>query len=65
VLSPEGKALGLLKGPEHVHNMAWGDADYRSLYLAARSGIYRLRLTTPGSGSFDGPLEAMAHSPLR
>jgi len=65
VLSPEGKALGLLKGPEHVHNMAWGDADYRSLYLAARSGIYRLRLPTPGSGSFDRPPDAMAHSPLR
>jgi gluconolactonase len=50
ILSPEGKALGVLHGPEHPHNMAWGDADHRSLYLAAQTGIYRLRFNNPGVG---------------
>ena len=50
VLSPEGRHLGTLHGPEHPHNFAWGDADGRSLYLAAQTGIYRVRLNVAGSG---------------
>jgi len=49
IFSPEGKHLGLLRGPEHPHNMAWGDADRSSLYLAAQTGIYRLRVKNPGA----------------
>ncbi len=49
VLSSTGTHLGTLVGPELAANFAWGDADGRSLYLAARSGLYRLRL--PGSGA--------------
>jgi gluconolactonase len=52
VFSPDGKILGILRGPEHAHNMAWGDDDYRSLYLTAQTGIYRLRLANPGAGFF-------------
>lgn len=48
VLSPEGKHLGTLKGPEHPHNLAWGDADGKTLYLAAQTGLYRIRLNVPG-----------------
>jgi gluconolactonase len=48
ILSPEGKDLGTLKGPEHPHNMAWGDDDARTLYLAAQTGLYRIRLSIPG-----------------
>jgi hypothetical protein len=32
--------------------MAWGDDDKRTLYLAAQSGIYRIRLNIPGSSAF-------------
>ena len=56
ILSPVGKHLGTLHSPEHPHNMAWGDADRRALYLAAQTGIYRLRLNIPGAGSFAQPL---------
>ena len=36
VLSAAGNHLGTLRGPEHPHNMAWGDDDDgRTLYLAA------------------------------
>ena len=48
VISPEGKHLGTIITPRHVHNMAWGDADGKTLYLTARSGLYRIRLNIPG-----------------
>jgi gluconolactonase len=48
IFSPAGKELGTLVLPEHPHNFAWGDADGRTLYLTARSGIYRVRLNIGG-----------------
>lgn len=48
VISAEGKHLGTIIAPKHVHNMAWGDEDGKTLYLCARSGLYRMRLNVPG-----------------
>ena len=48
VISPAGKHLGTIKAPRHIHNMAWGDEDGKTLYLCARSGLYRMRLNIPG-----------------
>jgi gluconolactonase len=48
VISAEGKHLGIIITPKHVHNMAWGDEDGKTLYLCARSGLYRMRLNVPG-----------------
>ena len=48
IISPEGKHLGTIIPPEHPHNMAWGDEDGRTLYLCARTGLYRIRLNIPG-----------------
>jgi gluconolactonase len=48
ILSPEGRHLGTIRGPEHPHNIAWGDADGRTLYMAAQTGIYCIRLNIPG-----------------
>ncbi|HEY0729898.1 MAG TPA: SMP-30/gluconolactonase/LRE family protein, partial [Pyrinomonadaceae bacterium] len=48
VISPEGKHLGTIITPKHAHNFAWGDADGTTLYLAARSGLYRIRLNVAG-----------------
>lgn len=48
ILSPEGKHLGTIVGPEHPHNFAWGEDDGKTLYLCARSGLYRIRLKIPG-----------------
>jgi gluconolactonase len=53
ILSPGGRHLGTLRGPEHPHNMAWGGVDRRTLFLAAQTGIYRIRLTVPGSGTLE------------
>jgi gluconolactonase len=49
ILSPDGKHLGTIVTPEHPHNFAWGD-DGRSLYVAARSSLYRIRLNVAGAG---------------
>ena len=51
IISAEGKHLGTLRGPEHPHNLAWGDDDGRTLYLTAQTGVYRIRLTVGGSRS--------------
>jgi len=48
VISGEGKHLGTLRFPELPANMAWGDADGRTLYFTARTSVYRLRLGVPG-----------------
>jgi gluconolactonase len=48
VLSPEGKHLGTIVPPKHPHNFAWGDDDGKTLYLCARSGLYRMRLGIAG-----------------
>ena len=48
VLSPGGERLGTLRLPESPHNLAWGDADARTLYITALTSIYRIRLAIPG-----------------
>jgi gluconolactonase len=48
ILSPSGKALGRIVPPEHDANFAFGDADGKSLYLTASTGLYRIRVKIPG-----------------
>jgi len=48
IISPDGKHLGTIIGPEHPHNFAWGDDDGKTLYLCAKTGLYRIRLNIPG-----------------
>jgi len=49
VISAAGTHLGTIYAPKHVHNMAWGDDDGKTLYLCARSSLYRMRLNVAGS----------------
>jgi gluconolactonase len=48
ILSPEGKHLGTIIGPKHPHNFAWGDEDGKTLYMCARSGLYRIKFNIEG-----------------
>ena len=48
VIDSIGQCLGRIAIPEAPANLAWGDKDWRTLYITARSSIYRLRLTVPG-----------------
>ncbi len=49
IMSPEGKHLAtMVTKPELPANLAWGDADGKTLYLTARTGLYRSRLNIAG-----------------
>jgi gluconolactonase len=48
VISAAGQHLGTLRMPEAPHNLAWGDRDGRTLYVAALTSVYRIRLQIPG-----------------
>jgi gluconolactonase len=48
VFSPEGVCLGIFRVPEYPANMAWGDADSRSLFITASTSVYRIRVQVPG-----------------
>jgi gluconolactonase len=49
IVSPEGKHLGTILVPEMVANLEFGDADRKTLYIAAREGIYKIRTNTTGN----------------
>jgi gluconolactonase len=42
IISSSGKHLGTVRGPQLAANLAWGDGDGQTLYLTARTGLYRL-----------------------
>ena len=48
VYAPSGKLLGKITPPEVPANVAWGDSDYKTLYMTARTGLYRVRLKIAG-----------------
>jgi sugar lactone lactonase YvrE len=48
VFDKTGKHLGTIVMPELPANLAWGDDDFRTLYMTARTGLYRIRLKIPG-----------------
>jgi len=49
IFTPEGKHLGTIQPDEQPSNVAWGDADGKTLYMTARTGLYRIRLNIQGS----------------
>jgi gluconolactonase len=49
ILSPEGKHLGTIQVPETVGNVAWGDRDGKTLYIAGSTSIYSIRLIVGGT----------------
>lgn len=48
VISPQGRHLATLVFPEQPANLAFGDPDGKTLYVTARSGVYRIRLKVAG-----------------
>jgi gluconolactonase len=47
VFAPDGKHLGTIKPPETPANCGWGD-DGKSLFMTARTGLYRIKLAVAG-----------------
>lgn len=48
VLDQEGAHLGTIITPEQPANCAWGDDDLQSLYITARTSVYKIRTNIPG-----------------
>jgi len=48
IIDPIGKCLAIIRTPELPANMAFGESDWKSLFLTARTSIYRIRLNVPG-----------------
>ncbi len=42
VWDPQGQHLGTIEMPEQPANLAWGDKDYRTLYITATTSVYHL-----------------------
>jgi gluconolactonase len=49
VYTPEGEHLRSILTHETPSNCAFGDGDYQSLYITARTSVYRVRLNVKGS----------------
>ena len=49
VFDPGGRHLGSVLIPELPANCAWGDKDFRSLYVTARTSVYKVRVNIPGA----------------
>ena len=48
VFESDGTHLGVIVTPERPANCAWGDDDRTSLYITARTSLYRVRVKVPG-----------------
>jgi gluconolactonase len=48
VFSPDGTHLGTIKTPETPANCGWGDADGKTLYITAETGVYKIKLNVRG-----------------
>ena len=49
VYSPEGKLLTTIPVAEKPSNCAFGDPDFQTLYITARTSVYRVRLDVKGA----------------
>jgi gluconolactonase len=47
----EGRHIGTIETPEKPSNVAWGD-NYRTLYITARTSVYKIRLKETGTRTF-------------
>jgi gluconolactonase len=52
VFSPDARLREILEVPEYVANFAWGDDDYRSLFVTASTSLFRTRTAVPGNPVF-------------
>lgn len=49
IYTPQGKPLRSIEVPETPSNCAFGDPDFQTLYITARTSVYRVRLAVKGS----------------
>jgi gluconolactonase len=49
VYNADGKLLEQIPVPENPANVCFGDEDYKTLFITARTSLYRIRLKHPGA----------------
>jgi gluconolactonase len=49
IYASSGNHLGMIPFPEVPSNVAWGDEDGKTLYVTARTGLYRIRTKIGGN----------------
>lgn len=52
IFAPDATCLGRIMMPEKTANFVWGDDNLKSLYIAASTTIYRLKVNIPGIALF-------------
>jgi gluconolactonase len=48
IMEPDGKCLGRVTLPELPSNFNWGDSDWKTFYITARTSVYRVKLSVAG-----------------
>jgi gluconolactonase len=48
IISPDGKHLGTIRTPEIANTLAFGDPDYKTVYTASPTTVYKIRVSAPG-----------------
>lgn len=48
IFTPSGQAAGIVTFPEHPANVTFGDDDRKTLYVTARTGLYKVRMPFAG-----------------
>lgn len=48
IFSPAGKSLGLVAFPEQPANVCFGGDDWKTMYVTARAGLYRVKMPIAG-----------------
>lgn len=48
IFDPSGNKLGIIEMPEVSANLAWGDDDWKTLFITASTSLYRIKLKVQG-----------------
>lgn len=49
VFTPGGEHIGVIQTPEHAGNLNWGGKDWKDLYCACSTSVYRVRMKVSGN----------------
>jgi sugar lactone lactonase YvrE len=49
IYSPAGKLIRMIETGETPANLAFGDPDLQTLYVTARTSVYRIRMPVKGA----------------
>jgi gluconolactonase len=49
IFSEKGVNLGVIELPETPANLAWGNEDWKTLYITARTSLYRIKMNIQGT----------------